>query len=106
MGKRGSGPEGPDRDPEPFENETPEAAQKYHSADCDPVQPCLDALFSQYPIAFEGIDRDRVLYDSGWDDSSGIAVRLVFGAGPEIPMLREWIWRMAFEGGAFAGEDG
>ena len=106
MGKRGSGPEGPDRGPEPFENETPEAALDNDNAGCGCPQPCLEALFDQYGKAFAGIDRDRVLYDSGWDDSSGIAVRLVFGAGPEMPMLREWFWRMAFEGGVSAGEDG
>ena len=106
MEKRRSGPEGPDRAPEPFEFEAPEAAQEHDNAGCDCAQPCLDALFSQYPEAFDGIDRDRIVYDSGWDDTSGIAVRLVCGEGPVNSMLWEWVRRMAFEGGAVAEEIG
>ena len=48
MAKRRSGPEGPDPDPEPFENETPEAALEYHKSDFCCVQPSSDAGQSRY----------------------------------------------------------
>ena len=96
MRKRRSGPEGPDPDPEPFEIGTPDAALEHHNSDCDCTQPCLDALFAQYGDALPGIDPDQVVYDSGWVDSSGTAVRIVFGTGPESPYLQEWVRRLAF----------
>ena len=102
---RRSGPEGPDRAPEPFENEAPEAALEHDNANCDGPQPCLDALFSQYPQAFDGMDRDRIVYDSGWEDSSGLDVRVVFGAGPENPELWEWARGLCLRSNV-PGEDG
>ena len=106
MEKRRSGPEGPDRAPEPFEIEAPEAALEHDKDNCDCVQPCLEAMFSKYPDALEGVDRDRIVRDSGWDESGDIAVRLVFGEGPRNNMLLEWIRRMAFDGAALPGEIG
>ena len=105
MEKRRSGPEGPDRAPEPFEFEAPEAAQEHDNACCDCAQQCLDALFSQYPQAFDGIDRDGIVYGSGWDDSSGLAVRVLIGAGPENPELWEWARGLALRSNV-PGEDG
>ena len=105
MEKRRSGPEGPDRAPEPFEFEAPEAAQEHDNGGCDCAQLCLEALFSQYPQAFDGIDRDAIVYDSGWDNSSGLAVRVLIGAGPENPELWEWARGLALRSNV-PGEDG
>ena len=96
MGKRGSGPGGPDRDPEPFEFEASETAQKYHSADCDAVQPGPDALLEHCGDALDGIDQDRIVYDSGWDDTADRPVRVVFVAGSVNQGLWEWVRRVAF----------
>ena len=97
MGKRGSGPEGPDREPEPFENETPEAALDNDNAGCDCSQPCLEALFDQYGKAFAGMDCSKIVYDSGWEDSEKVAIRVVLAAGPPNPELRRWVRRLALQ---------
>ena len=98
MAKRRSGPEGPDPDPEPFENETPEAALEYHKSDFCCVQPGSDAVFEQCGDALDGIDRDGVVYDSGWDDTAGFPVRVVFVAGSVNPGLWDWVRKVAFSG--------
>ena len=97
MGKRRSGPEGPDRDPEPFENETPEAALDNDNAGCGCSQLCLDQLFDQYGEAFAEMDCSKIVYDSGWEDNEKVAIRVVLAAGPPNPDLRRWVRRLAFQ---------
>ena len=50
--------------------------------DCDCVQPCMDALFAQYGDALEGIDSEKVIYDSGWECLPKFSLRVVVGEGP------------------------
>ena len=99
MGKRRSGPEGPDHAPEPFEIETPGAAQVHHKSECDCAQDCLNALFAQYGEALSEIHPDRVVYDSGWEETGRIAVRVVLGAGGENPELWRWVRKQILQPG-------
>lgn len=96
MGKRRSGPSGPDRTPEPFETETPDAALEHDKTDCGCAQPCLDAALDQFRDALEGLDLDRVIYDSGWDETTDFPVRVIVSAGASNPALWEWVRRVAF----------
>ncbi len=82
MGKREAGPEGPANAPEPFENETPDAARINDNPDCDCVQPCTDALFAQYGNALEGIEPGKIIYDSGWDHLPKMSLRVIMAEGP------------------------
>lgn len=95
MGKREAGSSEPAHDPELCECERPDTARHHDNPGCDCAQLCLSALFRQYSDAMSGIDPDEVVYDSGWDHSSGIPVRVVMGKGAENPALWHWVRRTA-----------
>ena len=99
MQKREAGPGGPACGPELFEHQTPDPAPGYHKSDCNRLQPCPAELFRQYGNAMSGIDPVEIAYDSGWDDSADVPVRVVIGVGPEDPNQREWVRRLAFGAG-------
>ena len=99
MGKRRSGPEGPDRDPEPFENETPEAALEHHKRDSGSVQGSLDVLFSQYAGVLEGIDREKIVFDFGWESVGKLSVRVIMAEGPPKAELDQFLQRLWSESG-------
>ena len=95
MGKRRSGPEGPDRDPEPFENATPEAAQGHHKRQSGSVQASLEVLLAQYVDALEGIDREKIVFDSDWECMGKLSVRVIMAEGPpkaELDLFLQRLW--------------
>ena len=102
MGKRRSGPEGPDCTPEPFETETSDAAleQIEDTSDCGCSQDCLHQLFADYPDSFVHVDLGNVVMDSGWEYMPRLAVRVVLSGGPPNPDLRSWVRRLAMKEGA------
>ena len=104
MKDRGSGPEEPDRRDESFEIEAPDATLDHDKCGCDGVQPCLIELFSQYGDVFEGVDPDQVVYDSGWQGSSNMAVGVVFTEGPVDRHLWNWARDQMFRGALAASE--
>ena len=99
MGKRRSGPEGPDRDPEPFENATPEAALEHHRRQSDSVQASLDVLFAQYADALEGIDRKKIVFDSDWECMGKLSLRVIMAEGPPKAELDQFLQRLWSESG-------
>ena len=99
MAKRGSGPGGPDHAAEPFETETPDAAPEHHNGGCGCAQHNGKFLSAQCGDALGAIPEDRVVYDSGWEEGTGLAVRVVFAAGGENPELWRWVRRLAFQQG-------
>ena len=59
----------------------------------DPAQP--PAPLAE-PDADQGeLPPGSVVYDSGWEDCSGIALRVVFTAGPANQYLRDWVRELA-----------
>ena len=91
---------------EPSESAASETAQEHGKAACGCVQQCWDELFSQYRDALGGIDREQVIYDSGWEDCSGIEVRLLFTSGSASQMLRNWVRELMLRPAASPIEDG
>ena len=81
MGKREADSEEPANAPEPFENETPDAAREHDNPSCDCAQPCLEEMIRQYGDAMSGIDPDEVVYDSGWERLPKMSVRVIMAAG-------------------------
>lgn len=90
-----AGPRGPASDTEPFELETPDAAPRHHNSGRDCVQASLDALCRQDSGLLPAAGQDDLVYDSGWDDSSGVNVRVMFRAGEASPQLRDWVRELA-----------
>ena len=95
MAKKRSGPEGPDHLTEPDEI-APSVTAPLHD---NPVG------YSMQPLAHEplagpgsdpgGVPLGTVVYDSGWENHSGVALRVVFTAGPATDLLRDWVRDLA-----------
>lgn len=52
-----------------------------------------------------GVPPGAVVYDSGWEDCSGMAIRVVFTAGPPNGYLRDWVRDLALRPSRLAGTD-
>ena len=103
MGKKRSGPDGPDHTAEPDEIGRSNAALNHVSAAGDFVQPQLDASLAGCDGQPCEVELGAVVYDSGWEDRSGIEVRVVFTAGPPNGYLQDWARRMSLRPQALPG---
>ena len=97
MGKRGSGPEGPDHEHRPQEIAPSDAAHEPEPTD-EPIH-VHDSKFAGDVESASASALDQylpsgpIVYDSGWMECSGQdpAVRVVFVAGPLNAALRNWV---------------
>ena len=106
--KEGSGPDGPDQQPVPREIAPSAAAPDQLQASASlahtdntgfvsAAQSHLDmALVGPSSGCRSGADSDTlpagaVVYDSGWEECSGISLRVAFTAGPASEHLRAWV---------------
>ena len=95
MAKKRTGPEGPDHLTEPDEIAPSDTAPLHDNLGLDSMQ-----LLAHEPLAGPGstpggVPLGKVVYDSGWEDHSGVALRVVFTAGPANGLLRDWVRDLA-----------
>ena len=91
MLKERSGPGGPDHVAEPREIVAPDATSIHVKRSVDHAQPGADVPLVGTDSCPGAQAAGSVVYDSGWEDCSGIAVRTVFTAGPPNQILRDWV---------------
>ena len=61
----------------------------------DPAQPPAPSSEHDAHLGEGEVPLGSVVYDSGWEDCSGIALRVVFTAGPANGYLRDWVRELA-----------
>ena len=89
MLKERSGPNGPDHVAEPREIVAPDATSIDGTPPVDHAQPGADAPLAGTNPSSQVLG--SVVYDSGWEDCSGIVVRTLFTEGPPNRYLRDWV---------------
>ena len=95
MTKKRSGPDGPDHTMEPPEIAASEAASKQITESLGSAQQGADVASAESG-SWRGSDGTLFppygfMYDSGWEDCSGIAVRVVFTVGPFSRAQRDFV---------------
>ena len=96
MAKKRTGPEGPDHLTEPDEIAPSDTAPLHDNPGRDPMQRSThEALGGASGSTPGGVPLGKVVYDSGWEDHSGVALRVVFTAGPANGLLRDWVRDLA-----------
>ena len=95
MLKKRSGPNGPDHVAEPREIVAPDATSIDGTPPVDHAQPGADAPLAGTDPRPGAQALGPVVYDSGWEDCSGIVVRTVFTEGPPNRYLRDWVRELA-----------
>ena len=83
-----SGPGGPDHETEPCEVGASTTAPDRLERISEPVS------FDDTESAAAAQSRHGLPYDSGWEDCSGISLRVLFTQGTASGLLRNWVRQM------------